>query len=82
MLAGLAYWQRNVAVKQERLTEEQRVAALAELATSERLRGNWNTALKLSVHAVRLALGLHKDRTGYRRRGLRPLPQFGKPTGG
>src|SRR6202048_1473614 len=51
-LAGLAYWQRGIAIEQERVaqeqrkaTEEQRDATLAELATSERLRGNWDTAL-------------------------------------
>jgi hypothetical protein len=71
-LAGLAYWQRGIAVEQERVAQEQRklaeeqrnvaesrrIATLAELATSRRLSDYWDTAMRLSVHAVRLALGL------------------------
>jgi len=55
-LAGLAYWQRGIAVEQERVAQEQRdiaegrrIASLAELATSERLRDDWDTALRFGV---------------------------------
>jgi hypothetical protein len=68
-LAGLAYWQRGIAVEQERIAREQRdvaegrrIATLAELATGERLRGNLDAALRLGVHAARLGLAL--DRAG------------------
>ena len=60
-LAGLAYWQRGAAVEQRGIAEQRRIGTLAELATSERLRGNLNTALRLGVHAARLAL-LEEDR--------------------
>ena len=63
-LAGLAYWQRGIAVVAEKVAQEQRnvaesrrIATLAELATGERLRGNWDTALRLGVYAAHLALG-------------------------
>src|SRR5262249_17028 len=59
-LAALAYWQRGIAVEQRDLAEGRRIAALAELATSERLRGNWDTALRLGTHATRLALKLYR----------------------
>jgi TolA-binding protein len=96
VLAGLAYWQRSVAIQQEaiarqernaaeeqrriaeeqrkaaeeqrRIAEEQRdiaerrrIATLAELATSERLRGNLDSALRLSVHSARLGQALDRD---------------------
>jgi WD domain, G-beta repeat len=53
-LAAIAYWQREIAVEQEKLAQQQHVATLAELAGSEQLRGNWDTALRLAVHAVHL----------------------------
>ena len=55
VLAGLAYWQRGIAVEQRDLAEGQRIKMLAELATSEQVRGNLDSALRLSVHAARLA---------------------------
>jgi WD40 repeat protein len=55
-LAGLAYWQRSIAVGQRVLAESRRTAALAEMAVSKRLSGRLDTALRLSVHATRLAL--------------------------
>jgi WD40 repeat protein len=62
-LAGLAYWQRGIAVEQQRVAQEQRniaetrhIATLAELATVERLRGNPHGALRLGTHAARLDL--------------------------
>jgi hypothetical protein len=64
-LAGFAYWQRGVAIEQRgvaieqrNVAESRRIATLAELVTSERLRGNWDTALKLGVHVARLGLAL------------------------
>ena len=59
-LAGLAYWQRSVAIDQRILAEGRQIAALANLGTSERLRGNWDSALKLGVYTAKLrsALGL------------------------
>ena len=50
-LAGLAYWQREIAIEQRDIAEGRRVAVLAEAATSERLRGNLNFGLRLAVHA-------------------------------
>ena len=61
-LAGVAYWQRGIAVRERNVAESQRIATLAELATSERLRGNLDTALRLGVHAARLVLA--SDRVG------------------
>jgi hypothetical protein len=61
-LAGFAYWQRGVAVEQRNVAESRRIATLAELATIERVRGNWDTALKLAVHAARLGLALASNR--------------------
>jgi hypothetical protein len=72
VLAALAYWQRGIAIAQERLAEEQRQLAeerritaerqrattVAELATVERLRGNLDGALRLGEHAARLELAL------------------------
>jgi WD40 repeat protein len=60
VLAGLAYWQRNVAIGQRILAEGRQIASLANLGTSERLRGNWDTALKLGIYTAKLrsALGL------------------------
>jgi hypothetical protein len=62
-LAGLAYWQRGIAVDQRRIAEHQRdvaegrrIAALGEAATSELLRGNLDAALRIGIHAARLAL--------------------------
>ena len=67
-LAGLTYWQRGIAIEQQRIAEEQRkvaesrrTVALAEQATGERLQGNWESALRLIVHAARLALDLERD---------------------
>jgi WD40 repeat protein len=50
------------AVNAQQEAERRQVNLLAELATGERLRGNWDTALRLGVHASRLALAL--DRVG------------------
>jgi len=72
VLAGIAYWQRGLAVAAERaaqaqrkladeqrdLAERRRVAALAQLASSEQLRGNEDTAIRLAVHATRLDMRL------------------------
>jgi WD40 repeat protein len=60
VLAGLAYWQRNVAIDQRILAEGRQVTSLANLGTSERLRGNWDSALKLGIYTAKLrsALGL------------------------
>jgi hypothetical protein len=61
-LAGLAYWQRGIAIEQRNVAESRRIATLAELATGERLRGNLETALRLGVHAARLVLALDRVR--------------------
>jgi WD40 repeat protein len=60
VLAGLAYWQRNVAIDQRILAEGRQITSLANLGTSERLRGNWDSALKLGIYTAKLrsALGL------------------------
>jgi hypothetical protein len=62
-LAGLAYWQRGIAIVQEQLAEQnrnaaerRRIAMISQLATSERLLGNWDTAFRLAVHSARLSL--------------------------
>jgi WD40 repeat protein len=55
-LAGLAYWQREIAVEQRDLAESRRISALTEVATSERLSGELDTALRLGVHAARLSV--------------------------
>jgi WD40 repeat protein len=60
-LAGLAYWQRGIAAEQRDVAEKRRIVTLAELATSERVRGNWDTALRLVVHAARLLLALDQE---------------------
>src|SRR5262249_49609251 len=54
--------QRKAAEQQRDLAEQQRVAALAGLATTERLRGDWDTALRLGVHAASLAQRLGGNR--------------------
>jgi hypothetical protein len=43
-------------------TEDRQINLLAELATSESLRGNLDTALKLAVHAARLSAASAKDK--------------------
>ncbi len=60
VLTGVAYWQRNVAVDQRILAEGRQITSLANLGTSERLRGNLDSALKLGVYTAKLrsALGL------------------------
>ena len=60
---GVADEQRRFAAEQRDVAERRRATTLAELATSERLRGNWDTALKLATHAARLALALDPDGT-------------------
>ena len=62
LLAGVAFWQRGIAVEQRNAAESRRVTTLAELATSQRLRRNWDAALRLSVHAMRLALAIDQGR--------------------
>jgi WD40 repeat protein len=42
-------------------TEVRQVNLLAELTTSEELRGNWDTALRLGVHAARLGLAMDQN---------------------
>jgi hypothetical protein len=59
VLAGLALWQRGIAVEQRKIAEARQIATLAELATIERLRSNVGTGLRLGVRAVRLALALN-----------------------
>ena len=61
-LAGLAYWQRGIAVEERNVAESSRIGSLAALATSERLRNNWDTALRLGVHVARLALASGNER--------------------
>jgi WD40 repeat protein len=61
VLAGLAYWERRVAVAQRDVAEARRIAALAALTNSEMLRGNSDAALRLGVHAARLALALDQN---------------------
>jgi WD40 repeat protein len=56
VLAGIAYWQRGVAVEERNVAEKRRIETLAELADSETLRDNLDTSLRLGVHAARLAL--------------------------
>jgi WD40 repeat protein len=58
VLAGLAFWQRGVAIEERKIAGSRQAVTLAELATSERLRGNLETAMRLGVHAARLGLGL------------------------
>ena len=55
-LAAAAYWQRGKAIEQRRVAESGRITTLAALSSSERLRGNWDTAMRLAVHVARLAL--------------------------
>ena len=62
ILAGAAFMAERQAVRAQPEAERRQVNLLAELTTSERLRGNLDTALRLGVHAVRLALAL--DQTG------------------
>ena len=59
-LADNAYRQRSVAIDPWILAEGRQIASLANLGTSERLRNNWDTALKLGVYTAKLrsALGL------------------------
>ena len=64
----VAQQQRRIADEQRKLAEEQRdvaekrrITTLAELATSERLRGNWDVAMRLATHASRLALALNRQ---------------------
>jgi WD40 repeat protein len=55
--------QRQLAEEQRDTAERRRVGVLAALAMSERLQGNFDTAMRLAVHAVRLASALDKDGT-------------------
>jgi WD40 repeat protein len=52
----LADQQRRSAEEQRRVAEKRRIATLAELGTSERLRGNFESALRFGMLAARLAL--------------------------
>ena len=55
-LAGLAYWQRGIAVEQRNVAEDRRLGALIRLAAVERLRGAMDAALRLAVHGGRLVM--------------------------
>jgi WD40 repeat protein len=56
--------QREGAIHAQGETERRQVNLLAEIGTSERLRGNLDGALKLGVHAARLAASLGQDGAG------------------
>ena len=58
IVAGGALLAEREAVRAQRDTELRQVNLLAELSTSERLRGNWDNALRLGAHASRVALDL------------------------
>jgi hypothetical protein len=62
--ASLAEAKTKEAVAAQREAERRQVNLLAELTTGERLRGNLDTALRLGVHAARLALALDEDGAG------------------
>lgn len=63
-LAGLAYWERSVAVAQRDVAQTRRIATLAALTNSEMMRGNSDEALRLGVHAARLDLHLDHNTNG------------------
>jgi hypothetical protein len=72
LVAGAAFYAEQQAVRAQKeaveqrdVAERQRFAALAELATSERLRGNLDTALRLGVHAARASLALDLDKAEF-----------------
>ena len=74
VLAGLAFWQRGVAVEQRRIAEARQIATLSELANSERLSGNLDTALRTrcSRRGSRSGVGSARTRSfGSRRRTVR-----------
>jgi WD40 repeat protein len=64
-LAGVAYWQRDVAVQQERIAQEQRVAALHQQANMLGRLGNTrsgrDSALRFASQGARIDLGLPPD---------------------
>jgi WD40 repeat protein len=71
IVAGAAFIAEQQAVRAQREafraqheTERRQVNLLAELTTSEGLRGHLDTALKLGVHAARSALALEQDGAG------------------
>jgi WD40 repeat protein len=67
---GIGAWQRQINFEQhqanlalqsdlevrQRALDEARVNLMAELAASERSRGNWDAALRLAVHGARLGM--------------------------
>jgi len=60
--AGIFAWrQQRIAEEQRAEAEHRQVNLLAEVASSQRLRGNLNSALRLSVHAVGLDLRLDQS---------------------
>jgi predicted oxidoreductase (fatty acid repression mutant protein) len=63
VLAALAYWQREKAVASEQRALVERNNVLAELATAVRLRGDTDFALRLYVHASRLAIQVEPSGT-------------------
>jgi hypothetical protein len=52
-LAGLAYWQRSVALRQRDELQHQQATLLGQLASVELSRGNIDRVLKFSVHGSR-----------------------------
>jgi WD40 repeat protein len=60
-LAGLAYWQRSVAVRQNDQLQHQQANMLGQLANTEWLRGNIDSALRLSVEGVRVDFALPRS---------------------
>ena len=69
MLTELVYWQSGIAMEQSNVAEGRRISEIAGQATAESLRSNLDTALRLGVHAARLALAV--DRNGAEIAGAR-----------
>jgi hypothetical protein len=56
LVAGVAFDAERQAIQAQKEAEGRQINLLADLATSERFRGNWDTALRLGTHAAVLAL--------------------------
>jgi WD40 repeat protein len=62
-LSGIAYWQRHIAVEERNIAEQQRAGSMAGLVTNELSLGYSESALRLGVHAARIALALDSHET-------------------